>query len=94
MELLKEIEKVQINLKAKNYRIALEKCNKLLKKFPDNAFLYNLGGLILQQIQNITISVQYFQKSYFIRSQKLTSQEQFSKLIKSFGQVRSIRKTL
>ena len=82
MELLKEIEKVQINLKAKNYRIALEKCNKLLKKFPDNAFLYNLGGLILQQIQNITISVQYFQKAISLDPKNLPAKNNLANSLK------------
>ena len=85
MELLKEIEKVQINLKAKNYRIALEKCNKLLKKFPDNAFLYNLGGLILQQIQNITISVQYFQKAISLDPKNLPAKNNLANSLKVLG---------
>ena len=85
MELLKEIEKVHNNLKVKNYEYAFEKCNKLIKKFPKNAYLYNLGGLALQQLQNITLSVNYFQKAIDLDPKNIAAKNNLANSLKFLG---------
>ena len=42
---------------------ALTKCQNLSKKFPNNSYLLNLQGLILQNSGQIRKSIQYFQKA-------------------------------
>jgi tetratricopeptide (TPR) repeat protein len=42
---------------------AITICEKLIKKFPDNAYFYNLCGLALQKEGQINKSVNYFQKA-------------------------------
>ena len=42
---------------------ALIKCQNLAKKFPDNSYLSNLQGLILQSNGQIRKSIQYFKKA-------------------------------
>ena len=46
---------------------ALTKCQNLTKKFPDNSYLLNLQGLILQSSGQIIKSIQYFQKAIIIQ---------------------------
>ena len=44
---------------------ALIKCQNLTKKLPNNSYLLNLQGLILQNSGQIRKSIQYFQKAIF-----------------------------
>ena len=56
MDLKKEIQKIQINIQSKNIELAISQCNKLIKKYPNNSFVHNLGGLALQQFKKIKLS--------------------------------------
>ena len=46
---------------------ALSKCESLIKKIPNNAYLLNLMGLILQQCNKLNSSIIYFQKSLSVQ---------------------------
>ena len=46
---------------------ALSKCESLIKKVPNNSYLFNLMGLILQQCNKLNSSIIYFQKSLSIQ---------------------------
>ena len=85
MELLKEIEKVHNNIKARNLEDAIQRCNKLIKKFPNNPYLYNLGGLALQQLQNITLSVKYFEKAIELDPKNLSAKNNLANSLKVLG---------
>ena len=85
MELLKEIEKVHNNIKARNLEDAIQRCNKLIKKFPKNPYLYNLGGLALQQLQNITLSVKYFEKAIELEPTNLSAKNNLANSLKVLG---------
>lgn len=85
MELLKEIEKIHNNLKARNIEKAIQKCNKLIKKFPKNSYLYNLGGLALQQLQNINLSVNYFQKAIELEPKNNSAKNNLANSLKVLG---------
>ncbi len=87
MNLLKEIEKVHNNIQAKNYEIAIEKCNKLIKKFPNNSYLYNLGGIALQQFKNIKLSVNYFQKAIDIDPKNIPAKNNLANSLKVLGKL-------
>ena len=62
MDLHKEIEKVHYNIKAGHFQNGLKKCNALIKNFPENSYLYNLGGLILQQLKDSSHPSSIFKK--------------------------------
>ena len=85
MDLLKEIEKVHFNLKAKNYEIAISKCNKLIKLYPNNSYLYNLCGIALQQFKQIKHSVKYFQKSIDLEPKNLPAKNNLANSLKILG---------
>ena len=71
MDLHKEIEKVHYNIKAGHFQNGLKKCNALIKNFPENSYLYNLGGLILQQLKRFKPSIEYFQKAISLDSKNI-----------------------
>ena len=85
MDLLKEIDKVHFNLKVKNYEIAISKCNKLIKLYPNNSYLYNLCGIALQQFKQIKHSVKYFQKSIDLEPKNLPAKNNLANSLKILG---------
>ena len=85
MALLKEIDKVHFNLKVKNYEIAISKCNKLIKLYPNNSYLYNLCGIALQQFKQIKHSVKYFQKSIDLEPKNLPAKNNLANSLKILG---------
>ena len=48
MNFEKEVKKIHVNIKSNQLNDAMRNCNKLIKLFPKNSYLFNLGGLILQ----------------------------------------------
>tara|TARA_B100001027_G_scaffold176218_1_gene127420 strand:+ start:1630 stop:3177 length:1548 start_codon:yes stop_codon:yes gene_type:complete len=85
MELIKEIEKVHNNIKIKNYKEAAQRCNRLIKKYPDNAYLYNLAGLALQQFQRVKASVSYFQKAIDLEPKNVAAKNNLANTLKVLG---------
>lgn len=87
MELAKEIDKIHTNIKAKNHQLAIEKLNKLIQKFPENSYLYNLCGLSLQQIQNIALSVKYFEKAIDLDPKNFSAKLNLANSLKVIGKL-------
>ena len=85
MNLIDEINKVHNQIKAKNFKEAIERCNKLIKKFPNNSYLCNLAGLACQQSQNIKASINYFQRSIEIDSKNLSAKNNLANSLKVIG---------
>ena len=85
MELMKEIEKVHNNIKIKKYKEAAERCNKLIRKYPNNAYLYNLAGLALQQFQRVKSSVSYFQKAIDLEPKNVAAKNNLANTLKVLG---------
>jgi len=85
MNLIDEINKVHNQIKAKNFKEAIERCNKLIKKFPNNAYLCNLAGLACQQSQNIKASINYFQRSIDIDPKNLSAKNNLANSLKVIG---------
>ena len=63
MNFEKEVKKIHVNIKSNQLNDAMRNCNKLIKLFPKNSYLFNLGGLILQNGLKIKSSIEYFKKS-------------------------------
>ena len=85
MILIDEINKVHNQIKAKNFKEAIERCNKLIKKFPNNSYLCNLAGLACQQSQNIKASINYFQRSIDIDPKNLSAKNNLANSLKVIG---------
>ena len=85
MNLIDEINKVHNQIKAKNFKEAISRCNKLIKKFPNNSYLCNLAGLACQQSQNIKASINYFQRSIEIDSKNLSAKNNLANSLKVIG---------
>ena len=82
MDLIKEIEKVHFNIKARNYEAAIEKCNKLIRKFPNNSYLHNLCGLALQQFKRINNSIKYFEKAIDLDPKNISAKNNLANTLK------------
>ena len=56
---------VEINnlISLNEFSRALSKCESLVKKFPNNSYLLNLQGLILQQCNQVKKSIICFNKA-------------------------------
>jgi tetratricopeptide (TPR) repeat protein len=63
MDIKEKISQLQNHLRAENFKFVIDECNKLINKYPNNSFYYNLCGLALQASKNIQISIEYFKKS-------------------------------
>ena len=62
---------------------ALTKCQNLSKKFPNDTYLLNLQGLILQNSGQIRKSIQYFQKAIFIQKNNYAAKNNLANAHKS-----------
>tara|TARA_B100000941_G_C28493102_1_gene549185 strand:- start:398 stop:1945 length:1548 start_codon:yes stop_codon:yes gene_type:complete len=87
MDLIKEIEKVHFNIKAKNYEAAIEKCNKLIRKFPNNSYIHNLCGLALQQFKRINNSIKYFEKAIDLDPKNISAKNNLANTLKILGKM-------
>ena len=87
MDLKKEIQKIQINIQSKNIELAISQCNKLIKKYPNNSFVHNLGGLALQQFKKIKLSVNYFQRAIDLDPKNLAAKNNLANSLKVLGKL-------
>ena len=58
-----DIKKILDNFKSKKFELAKRETAQLLKKFPNNYFLYNLLGAILTGQKKLDEAIIYFEKS-------------------------------
>ena len=60
MELRQKVQVIQNLIRVENFSSATANCKKLLKKYPNNSYLYNLCGLALQGEKKILDSIEFF----------------------------------
>ena len=65
MDLKNKIFEIQKLISLNKKSQAKDQCEKLIKKFPDNSFVLNMYGLILQSVGRLNDSISYFEKGYF-----------------------------
>ena len=63
MDLKSKIFEIQKLISQNKFSSAYAKCEKLIKKIPDNSYILNLTGLVLQRKGLIQKSINYFQKA-------------------------------
>lgn len=61
MDLKEKIGIIENLIKISKFSLAIEKCKKLLKKYPKVSFIYNLCGLAYQMNKNIHKSIECFE---------------------------------
>ena len=67
MDLKNKVTEINNLISLNKFHQALSKCESLIKKVPNNSYLFNLMGLILQQCNKLNSSIIYFQKSLSIQ---------------------------
>jgi tetratricopeptide (TPR) repeat protein len=65
MDIKKRIFEIQKLISVNKFSQAILDCEKLIKKFPENSFFYNLCGLALQGNDQTYKSIKYFEKAIY-----------------------------
>ena len=64
MNFIAETQKLQNYLKVQDYKAVVYGCEKLINKFPNNPFLFNLLGLALHGSGNYLIAIDRYKKPH------------------------------
>ena len=65
MDIKSRVFKIQKLISINKFSQAILECEKLIKKFPENSYFYNLCGLALQSSDQTLKSIKYFEKALF-----------------------------
>ena len=65
MDIKNKVFEIQKLISVNKLSQAITSCEKLIKKFPNNSYFYNLCGLTLQRDSQIKKSIKYFEKALF-----------------------------
>ena len=71
MELSKKVDQLLKDLKFAKFNKVITDGEKLLKKYKDKGYLYNICGLAYQRLNNIETSIVYFNKAISLEPQNL-----------------------
>ena len=71
MELNKKVDQILKELKSGKFNKVVLDTEKLLKKYQDKGYLYNICGLAHQRLNNIENSVFYFKKAISLEPEDL-----------------------
>jgi tetratricopeptide (TPR) repeat protein len=85
MNLTAEIQKLQNYLKVKDYKTVVYRCKKLINKFPENPFLFNLLALALHGNGNYLIAIDNFKKALDLDSNFLPAKNNLANSYKAIG---------
>ncbi len=86
MDLKIRINEIQVLLNEKKFSKAINKCEKLTKKFPENSYFFNLLGLILQSSGQIQKSIRNFQKALEIEQNNFAAMNNLANSYKKLFQ--------
>ena len=86
MDLKIRINEIQVLLNEKKFSKAINKCEKLTKKFPENSYFFNLLGLILQSSGQIQKSITNFQKALEIEQNNFAAMNNLANSYKKLFQ--------
>ena len=85
MNLIAEIQKLQNYLKAKDFKTVVYGCEKLINKFPNNPFLFNLMGLALHGNGNYLIAIDKFKRAIDLDPNFLPAKNNLANSYKAIG---------
>ena len=63
MDIKNRVFEIQRLISVNKFSQAISECEKLIKKFPENTYFYNLCGLALQKSDQINKSIKFFKKA-------------------------------
>ncbi len=86
MDLNKKSQIILKKLKENKFYEVISECEKLIKKFPDKSYLYNMCGLAYQRIKKIDISINYFKKAIELNPEDLGIQNNLANSYKHLDQ--------
>ena len=87
MELRQKIQIIQNLIKVENFSLATINCKKLLKKYPNNSFVYNLCGLALQGDRKILSSVEFFTQALLHEPENIAAMNNLANSYKHLNQI-------
>ncbi len=85
MNLIAETQKLQNYLKAKDFKTVVYGCEKLINKFPENPFLFNLLGLALHGNGSYLIAIDKFKRAVDLDSNFLPAKNNLANSYKAIG---------
>ena len=68
MDIKSRVFEIQKLISINKFSQAISHCEKLIKKFPENSYFYNLCGLALQESDQTVKSIKYFEKALAFES--------------------------
>jgi tetratricopeptide (TPR) repeat protein len=87
MEIKKKIFIIQNLIRSENFSLAVTNSKKLIKKYPNNSFIYNLCGLALQADKKILESIEYFTKAIYYESENLAAMNNLANSYKALSKL-------
>ena len=97
MDLVKKIKILQNYLSVGNYDAVIDGSKIILKKFPNNSFVYNLCGLALQGERKYIDSINYFEKSIFYDQKNISAMNNLAtsfKKVAEYGRAENLYKNI
>ena len=85
MNLVTETQKLQNYLKIQDYKAVVGGCEKLIKKFPNNPFLFNLLGLALHGSGKFLIAIDRYKKALDLDLNFLPAMNNIANSYKAIG---------
>ena len=85
MNFIAETQKLQNYLKVQDYKAVVYGCEKLINKFPNNPFLFNLLGLALHGSGNYLIAIDRYKKALDLDKNFLPAMNNLANSYKSIG---------
>jgi len=85
MNFIAETQKLQNYLRVKDYKAVVYGCEKLINKFPNNPFLFNLLGLALHGSEKYIIAIDRYKKALDIDKNFLPAMNNLANSYKSIG---------
>ena len=85
MNLITETQKLQNYLKIQDYKTVVNGCEKLIKKFPNNPFLFNLLGLAFHGSGKFLIAIDRYKKALDLDLNFLPAMNNIANSYKAIG---------
>ena len=92
MDLKNKVFEIQELISSNKITIAISKCKKVIKNYPNNSYIYNLYGLVLQANGKILKSIKQFEKSLLYDAKNIAAMNNLANSYKSLFQYKIAEK--
>jgi Flp pilus assembly protein TadD len=83
MDIKNRVFEIQRLISVNKFSQAISDCEKLIKKFPENTYFYNLCGLALQRSDQINKSIKFFKKAITLEPKNFAAMNNLANSYKS-----------